>query len=159
MTVTAPHPDSTEVLLARGVMEYLAALDLVEWRENQTYTDAAGQACGFLGSVPDQPDRLLTLTPYTIADDARDTMSLVGLQARTRWAGSNWRAVANYSAAIFDALHGLGPVTLATGIRLSQCLRQSSATLGQEAVGAKRWSWSDNYYVDLDRPGAHRAGS
>jgi hypothetical protein len=158
VTVTPIYPNSTGVLLCFGLFEYLAGLGLVTWRETQNYVDVPGQACGFLGTVPEAPDRILTLTPYGLRDDAAEPMSLAGVQVRTRWAGTNPRGVLNFSGAIFGALHGLGPVTLPGDVSISQCLRTSSGSLGQEPSGAKRWSHADNYYVDLDSPSTHRVG-
>lgn len=156
MTVQAAPPNSPPVLLCLGLFDHLAAAGLVIWRPEQGYADVPGFACGFIGTWPDLPDRVLSLTPYGIGDDAGGPMSQLGVQARTRWSGSNWRPVANYSAAIFDALQGLGPLTLSTGISISHVLRQSSGSLGQETAAGKRWSWSDNYLVSLAWPTAHR---
>lgn len=159
MTSPAP-PDSTYVLLCRGLIDHLAALgpDVLNWREDAAYGDTYGRPAAFLASWPSTPDRVAAFTPYTVSDDAAEPMSVVGVQVRTRWAGSSPRAVMSYSDTLFDALHGLSNLTLSTGVRVSQVLRQSSASLGQEATATKRWSWADSYYVDLDRPTTHRLG-
>lgn len=143
-------PDAPEIRLCRGLMLYLAGLELVAWREDQAYGDlAAAPAAGFLLSFPSSPDRILTATPYGVTDLPDEKVSRTGVQLRTRWAGGNVRGVVNYSGALFDALHGLSGVTLPGGVRLSQALRTSSGSMGQDA--AKRWTWTDNYSVDYDR--------
>jgi hypothetical protein len=151
MTVTPVHPDTAEILLCKGLMAYLQGFGLVEYREDQAYGDTFAMAAGFLLSWPAGPDRVLTLTPYPVTDspDPAEQFSTVGVQARMRWAGANPRAVANYAGAVFDALHGLGPVDLPNRVSISQALRRSGASMGQDAN--KRWSWADNYYVDMDR--------
>ena len=154
--MTTPQlEDATEVKLCLGLIQYLVGLDLLTWRADAAYAAGYGQAAGFLTTWPSSPDRVATFTPYPVADDPDQAMSTVGVQVRTRWSGENPRAVANYAGAIFDALHGLGPVELAGGVRVSQVLRRSGTSMGQD--GSKRWSWSDNYYVDLDRPSSYRS--
>lgn len=153
MTVTAP--ESTEYKLCVGLIQYLAGLDLVAWSPAAAYPASSSSACAFLQTWPSGPDRVAVFTPYQVADDADQAMSTVGVQVRTRWAGSNPAGVLNYAGAIFDALHGLGPIVLPSGASISQCLRRSGTSMGQDS--SQRWSWADNYYVDLDRPSSYRS--
>lgn len=148
-------PDTLEVALCKGLLARLDGAGIITWQETQAYGDAFGGIAGFLASWPNMPDRIVAATPYAVADDPAEPMSTIGVQFRSRWAGGNPRAVMNLSGAIFDALHGLGPVVLAGGVSVSQCLRRSSGSMGQDGA-SKRWSWSDNYYVDVDRPSTHR---
>lgn len=149
MTITPT--DSVDIKLCKGLLAYLEDLDLVVYRPSQQYEAGSAEAAGFIGSWPAAPDRVLTLTPYAVADPPGDTQVTIGVQVRTRWAGGNVTAVANYDGAIYDALHGLAQVQLG-GVSISQVLRRSSTSLGQDA-STKRWSMVSNYYVDLDRPG------
>lgn len=154
--MTAPVlEDGLDVLLCRGLIDYLATVGLVTWRADASYPATYQAVAAFILSWPSGPDRIATLSPYLVADDPEQAMSTIGVQIRTRWAGSNPRAVLNFSAAIFDVLHGLGPAELPGGVRMSQCLRRSSASMGQD--GSQRWSWVDNYYVDVERPSDNRS--
>lgn len=152
--MTAPVlEDQLDVQLCVGLIRHLADLELCAWSPTGVYPAAAAGA--FLVTVPNLPDRALTLSPYQVLDDPDQAMSTIGVQVRTRWAGADPRATLNYAGAIFDALHGLGPVVLPGGVSISQCLRRSSTPMGQD--GSKRWSWADNYYVDVDRPSSNRS--
>lgn len=154
--MTAPVlEDSTDVLLCRGLIDYLVMLGLLTWRPDASYPATYQAVAAFILTWPTGPDRIATFAPYQIADDPDQAMSTIGVQIRTRWAGSNPRAVLNYSGAIFDALHGLGPLELPGGVRISQCLRRSSVSMGQDS--SQRWSWADNYYVDVERPSDNRS--
>lgn len=150
-----PLPDGTDVALAVGALRYLADAGLITWQPDQPYPAGFTGVAGFLASWPAEPACVVACTPYPVADDPEQSMSRIGLQIRTRWDGSNPRGVMNLSAAVFDQLHGLGPVVLPGGVSVSQCLRASGGSMGQDG-SSKRWSWSDNYYVDVDRPSTHR---
>jgi hypothetical protein len=124
-----------------------------QWNPTGIYQGATTTGI-FIMAVPDLPDRLITLTPYAVTDDADEAMSTQGLQVRTRWGGGNPLDVLDLDSAIFDTLHALTMTTLSTGVTLSQCLRRSSASMGQDS--SKRWGMSSNYYLDVNRPGPHR---
>lgn len=154
--MTAPVlEDQLDVQLCLGLIGHLQALELLTWQPTGAYPAGFTGVATYLLRVPTGPDRLATFSPYQVADDPDQAMSTIGVQVRTRWAGSDARAVLNYSGAIFDELHGLGPVTLPNGVRISQCLRRSSVSMGQDT--SQRWSWADNYYVDVDRPSSNRS--
>ncbi len=104
--------------------------------------------------MPDKPDRLVCLSAYGVGDDPSLSDSVLGVQVLTRWNGADPRGVDDLDDEIFDLLHGLAGVELATGVRIVICLRQSSASLGQD-VG-QRWSRSANYYVTAHRPSDNR---
>lgn len=160
MTSPTPEP-GLQVQLVRGLIDLLVALgpDVLTYRDDAAYGLDYGRPAAFIGSWPSAPDRVACFTPYPVSDDPAEPMSVVGVQVRTRWAGSNVRAVMSYSDTLYGELHGLHDLTLSTGVSISQCLRRSSTTMGQEAAGTKRWSWSDNYYVDVHWPSTHRNGS
>ena len=154
--MTAPIPeDGVDYLLCVGLLQRLDAADLATWLDSQAYGDSYGQVAGYFGRMPDMPDRAIALTPYPVSADPGEPMSRIGVQVRTRWAGSSARHVRNFAGAVFGELHGLGPVTLSTGVQLSQCLHQSGASMGQDTV--RRWSHVDNYYCDVLYPTSHRS--
>lgn len=147
-----------DVDLLEGLALDLAAGGIASWSpEGGTYappqfpTDVVGT---FLMTVPGSPDRIVSLASYLVSDDPSQAMSVMGVQVRTRWAGGDPRAVMRLSGAIFDRWHGRSNWTLTSGVTISQCLRKSGSTMGQD--GSKRWGWSDNYYLDVNRPGDNR---
>jgi hypothetical protein len=149
--VTTPEREFDSRLLL-GLLGVLVDAGLGVWNDRGIYPAAAVGI--FMLAVPDQPDRLITLSPYSVTDDADEAMSTEGVQVRTRWAGGNPLDVLDLDARVFGVLHGMSNVTLNTGVRISQCLRRSSASLGQDS--SKRWGMSSNYYLDVERPAPNR---
>lgn len=149
--MSAESPEFVRRLLL-GVVDVLVKAQLGSWNPTGVYPSAATGI--FIMAVPDLPDRLITLSSYTVADDARESMSVEGLQVRTRWSGGNPLDVLDLDSAIFSTLHGLHDLTLNSGVRLAQCLRRSNASLGQDSN--KRWGMSSNYYIDVHRPAPNR---
>jgi hypothetical protein len=145
--VTAPQREFDSLLLL-GLVDVLAGAGVGVWNDRGIYPAAAVGI--FMLAVPDQPDRLISLSPYRVTDDAAEAMSTEGVQVRTRWAGGNPLDVLDLDARVFGILHGMSNLTLSTGVRISQCLRRSSASLGQDS--SKRWGISSNYYLDVARP-------
>jgi len=148
---------TTEPFIRRlviGFAELLRDAGHGSWKilPGQTYTAAETAIWVFAG--PDAPDRHIVLAPWTISDNPDDAMSLEGLQVRTRWSGSNPLDVIDLDDDIFSTLHNRTNFTLSTGVRIAQCLRRSSASLGQD--NGRRWSWSSNYYIDAHRPAPNR---
>lgn len=140
--------------LVIGFAELLAANGHGSWYPPPGRTYGANETAIWVFSAPDLPDRHIVLAPWTIADNPDDAMSLQGLQVRTRWAGANPLDVIDLDDGIFDTLHNRTNFTLTTGVRIAQCLRRSSASLGQDS--GRRWSWSSNYYLDVHRPAPNR---
>ena len=139
--------------LLTGLAVYLAAGSIeATWNTSGAYT--ALQTGIVLGNVPQSPDRIITLTSYGISDDPSLSDSVLGVQVRTRTEGADKRKVDDLEAAIFNLLHGKTALTLSTGVKIVQCLRQSATTLGQDANS--RWSNVSNYYVSVHRPSTHR---
>lgn len=108
----------------------------------------------FVMGVPSIPDRLVTLSPYPLGDDAVYADSLAGLQVRSRAAGEDPRGVMDLDDTVADVLLGRFPMTLPTGVHVTTLERTSATPLGQDAN--QRWSWSSNYRLGLHRPGTHR---
>lgn len=124
------------------------------WQSSGKYS--AGQTGIFAVAFPATPDRLVTLTPYPLTADPVMAQSEIGLQIRSRGATADPREVMAIDDAINDALLGLFPVTLPTGVAISSLAWTSGASLGQEEGGTRRWAWSSNYTANTYRPSQHR---
>lgn len=147
--MTAGH--STNLLT--GLAAYIAAGGIgASYSTSGAYTSL--QTGIVLGSIPQQPDRIITLTTYGVEDSPALSDSIVGVQVRTRMNGQDKRLVDDLDDAVFNLLHGLTNVTLTGGVTIVQMLRQSSGTLGQDETG--RWSDFSNYYATTWRPSTHR---
>lgn len=141
----------TDQLLA-GVAQLLADAGAGTWRPSGSYLPG-DQTPITVGTVPAAPDRVLTLTAYAVNDDYSLSDSTVGVQVRTR-GDRDPRTVDALDDAAFDALHGLGPTTLAGGVRVVAGWRQSGSPLGPDDSG--RHQRSANFYLTVHRPSAHR---
>ena len=139
--------------LLTGLAVYLAAGGLgATWNTSGAYT--ALQTGIVLGNIPQDPDRIITLTAYGVSDSPNLSDSTLGVQIRCRWGGADPRPVDDLSDAIFNLLHGKTALVLSTAITIVQCLRQSQATLGQDSNA--RWSNVSNYYMSCWRPSTNR---
>jgi hypothetical protein len=107
-----------------------------------------------LGTVPQAPDRVITLSAYGVDDSPALSDSTIGVQVRCRWGGQDPRPVDDLQDAIYNLLHGATGITLSTGVKIVQCLRRSAVTLGQDENA--RWSNASNYYLTVHRPSTHR---
>ena len=145
---------STDLLT--GLAVYLAAGGLgATWSPNGTYT--ALQTGIVLGTVPQTPDRIITLTSYAVDDAPALSDSTLGVQVRCRWNGADPRPVDDLADAIFTLLHGKTGLTLGSGasaVTVVQCLRNSAVTFGQDTNG--RWSNAQNFYLHVHRPSTNR---
>jgi len=143
-----------ETNLLTGLAVYIAAASTIgaTWSPSAAYTSA--QTAIMLGTIPPNPDNVITLTAYSVSDDPSLSDSVVGVQIRTRWSGQDPRLVNNLDAAIFNLLHGATHITLSTGVVIVQCLRNSAASLGQDTNG--RWMNSSNYHCFVHRPSTNR---
>lgn len=142
--------------LLTGLAAYLQTAGIGTWNTSGLYT--ATQTGIVLGTVPQTPDRIVTLTAYTVDDDASLSDSVVGVQVRCRWGGSDPRPVDDLADSIFALLHGNTAFTLgsgATAVTVVQCLRSSGVSLGQDANN--RWSSVANYYLTVHRPSTNRS--
>lgn len=139
--------------LLTGLAAYLQTAGIGTWNTSGAYS--AAQTGIVLGTVPQAPDRIITLTAYPVRDDAALSDSVIGVQVRCRWGGQDPRLVDDLADSIFSALHGITHVTLTGGVKVVQILRQSGpVSLGQDQNG--RWSNSSNYYLTVHRPSANR---
>ena len=138
--------------LLTGLAVYLQDADLGVWSTSGAYT--AKQTGIVLGSTPQAPDNCITLNAYAVDDSPALSDSVIGVQIRCRWGGTDPRPVDDLADAIFDLLHGLTAVRLSTGVFIVQCLRNSAASLGQD--GNNRWNNTSNYYFTVHRPSTNR---
>lgn len=138
--------------LMTGIAELLDAADVADWSTAGVYASDARAI--FLKVIPQSPDTAISLTTFPVTDNASLSDTVTGLQVRTRAAGQDPRDVDDLADAIFDQLHGLHDVTLASGLRVVQCLHQGGGSLGQDDL--KRWGRSDNFYVTTWRPSLNR---
>jgi hypothetical protein len=138
--------------LLTGLAAALQTASLGTWNPSGAYT--ALQTGITLGKVPQEPDRIITLTAYALADDPALSDSQVGVQVRTRWSGSDPRPVDDLDDSIFSLWHGKCGLVLTTGITVVQLLRISGTSLGQDAN--QRWCRTSNYRATVHRPSANR---
>lgn len=141
--------------LLTGLAAYLQTGGVGTWNSSGAYT--ALQTGIVLGNVPQSPDRIITLTAYGVEDSPALSDSVIGVQVRCRWSGQDKRAVDDLADSIFALLHGKTNFTVGTSpadVRITQCLRQSAATLGQDQNN--RWSNVQNFYCSVWRPSANR---
>ena len=115
-----------------GLARHLHDADLV------TY-DADGILAGdwpvALETVPQTPDQMVVLTGYGgPGSDSKLGYDTPRVQARSR-GGPDPRLSRGQLQAIYDALHGLGPVTLPDGTLLLSCvgLQSSPQSLGTDS--------------------------
>lgn len=132
--------------LIDGLANLIAAAGLATYNPSGIYTDA--QTGIFDSAFPPSPGRIVTLTAVPLTDDPSLPMSQILVQARCRGT-QDPRDVANLAGGIFDILHGLTHVQFGSA-HVIQCFRRTSAPLGADAN--KRWSRSDQYYIDVDTP-------
>lgn len=155
--MTSPElelPPSVDMQTVLGLIALLQDAELVVYRPGTPFPDDFPDVAAVLQRRPDKPDRVASFTPYPVSQDADQAMDRLGVQIWMRYAGQNPRAVGNLAGAVRDTLHGLTGVDLVTGVRMSQCLRSSGSSLGQDTAG--RWSWVENFYCDIEHQTAHR---
>lgn len=141
----------TSRLLA-GLAEHYAANSVGTWRDTGIYT--SGETGIVIRAVPQAPDRIITLAAYPV-DAGYVGMSdqTIGVQHRLRGT-TDPRDCDDLADAIFDLMDSRGHLELSTGVHIVQAIRRSYTSLGQDAN--KRWERSENYYIDVMRPTAHR---
>lgn len=131
-----------------GIAQYLAGQQLV------TYPGDGLDV--FFDVMPAAPDEAVALTLY--GGGALDSLlpyDAPNLQVRTRSTAGDRSTARRRAAAIYDALHGLGPVTLADGSRLLSCIaQQTPASIGQDDLG--RLEYVVNFAIELYAPSMHR---
>lgn len=103
------------------------------WSTTEPYPpDVVGIA---LGVSPPAPDRAVTLAAYAGPEsNSNEPYDLVNVQVRVRGT-ADYSVSADHAQAIYDALHGLGPITLPGGVRLMNavCLQGGPIYIGVDA--------------------------
>lgn len=137
--------------LITGLAELLDAAGVGEWRPaGPVYT--ANEVGILMRSVPQQPDRVITLAPYPVASPIGLADFVQGVQIRCRGT-TDPRVCEDLGDAVFDLLDSASRLTLG-GVSVVQVYRQSYTSLGQDGNG--RWESSSNYYVEAMRATIHR---
>ena len=144
--------DGFETLLLNGLAVYLAAQSVGTWKPTTAYT--SGETAIVIGKIPQDPGRVIALNSYAVSDHASLSDSVRGVQIRTRWDSEDKRKVDDLDALIFNLLHGKAWLRLTTGVLVVLSVRNSWATLGQDAND--RWSNVANYYMTCHRPSTNR---
>jgi hypothetical protein len=138
--------------LVTGFAQLLAAQGVGTWRANDAY--AAGETGILLRTIPQAPDRVISLAAYGVEDDPTLGDDTVGLQVTTRWGGGDPRPNDDLVDQVFHELQNLPRTTLATDVVVTKCYRRSWSSLGQDSN--TRWRTSQNFYVTAHRPSQHR---
>jgi hypothetical protein len=137
----------TSRLLA-GMAQHIETAGIGTWDPTGT-TYADDQTAIVIRAIPDQPDRLITLTAYPLGTNLPGMADHVtGVQIRLR-AGPDPRDCDDLADAIFDLLDGASGLTWGD-IPVKDINRRSYTSLGQD--GSRRWERSENYIVDAMRP-------
>ncbi|GAA2037354.1 hypothetical protein GCM10009740_31430 [Terrabacter terrae] len=131
--------------LLDGLARELDAAGVATYRTDTSYVD--GETAITFGTMPDRPDRCVTLTTYPLSDEPREAKSLVGVQVRSR--AETYLDGNDLNVAIFNALHGLTGRQYGT-CHLVQLQRRSSIPMG--ADDDQRWEHSANFYADINPP-------
>ena len=138
--------------LVRGLAQLLHAAEVGAFREDSAYQP--GEVGISFDMLPESPDDLICLSDYPVSDDPALSDSTVGVQVRTRRAGTNPLLVKDLDDEVFDVLQGWAG-ELATGVKVVSCSRRSGVSLGSDGNG--RWRRSSNYYLLIHRPSPHRS--
>ncbi|MFP8960036.1 minor capsid protein [Streptomyces nanhaiensis] len=135
--------------LLAGLAELLAADGIGVWRESGVYTTS--EVGITITTVPDTPDQIIALTPYSV-DDTSGTEDIVqGVQIRFR-AGPDPRVVIDREDTVYSLLHMRGHFDL-RGITVNLAWRQSAAWIGADGRG--RQELTANYYLRTVRTSPH----
>lgn len=137
---------TTDLLV--GLAEHLDAAGVGTWSPSGIFPD--GVTAIVLRAVPPRPDRVVTLTAYTVVN-APTGDAVQGVQVRTR-AGGFPTNVDDLDDEIYQVLHSAEGMVLG-GVKVHKAWRQSQSPMGVDGDG--RAMNTANYYLLLDRPTAH----
>ena len=139
--------------LLTGIAVALNAASIGTYRATGVYQTT--ETAIVFGTVPQGPDRCITLTTYGVSDDPSLSNSVIGLQVRCRWGGANPTLVDDLADTLHSYLLAKCYWTLSTGVYVAQCQHASGpVSLGQDEN--RRWSNSTNYYLTVHRPSTNR---
>lgn len=137
--------------LLEGLAAELAGAGIGTWRPDGPYT--AGETAIVIRTIPVEPDRLITLSPYRVGDDYPGSQDFVqAVQIRLRGTPDP-RVCDDLADAVFELLDSREHWTCG-GIPVVYSQRRSDTSLGQD--GNRRWEASHNYALHVMRPTAHR---
>jgi hypothetical protein len=110
----------------------------------------------FFDLSPASPDAAVTLTVYGGAPvDSKLPYDAPSLQVRVRAPATDRAQARTRAQALYDALNGLGPITLEDGTRLLLAVaNQSPGSMGQDELG--RIEYVVNFSLETYSPSAHR---
>ncbi|WP_018350946.1 minor capsid protein [Longispora albida] len=136
--------------LADGLARYLATAGLV------TYSATSASGNVFLDDLPPAPDLAVAVALY--AGPESDTglgYDEPSVQVTVRGPAST-QAAADLAAAVYDALHGLGPLRLPGGTHLLSCagVQSGPVPLGLDESGRRRFAV--NFRTEIRAASAHR---
>jgi hypothetical protein len=136
--------------LLDGIARHLDALSLL------TYDPEGADGDTFLDDMPSQPDRAVAITSYQagVEPDSLLPYDEPRIQVRTR--DLDPTAARKRCKALYDELHGLGPVDLPDGTRLILCvaLQGGPTAIGKDQNG--RAEYVCNFRAEHRTPSAHR---
>lgn len=139
--------------LLNGIAAYLDDQSVATYRATGAYLTS--ETAIVVGELPTEPDNAIALVTYPVSDSAALSDSIVGLQVVCRAEAGDPSSADDLADEVFDVMHGVTHVTLASGVHLVQSLRQSGpVTLGEDTNG--RWSTVQNFYLKLHRPSTFR---
>lgn len=134
--------------LVVGLVELLDGSGVGTYEESGVYApDFSGTSLS-IRSTPSHPDRVVTVTPYTVSDTV-EGHRVQGVQLRTRGAQYDPLDVDDLDDQIYTLLHGREDLVL-RGVRVHKMFRVSHGTLGQDAD--YRTENTSNYYALVDAP-------
>lgn len=134
--------------LLYGLAQFLAAAGVATYRADGSAYLGSETAVVF-ALMPQEPDRVVCLTDYTLSDDAANPWSQVRVQVRTRGLPNDPMDVRALRDAVYDALQSEAALTFGT-VTVAQVLRVSSIPLGLD--DNRRYELADNYTLDVQLP-------
>ncbi len=139
--------------LCAGLAQYLVGVGIGVYNPTGTYqpTDVAF----IIGTVPQDPDSVICLTPYALPESSPNPFQAdeqLGVQFWLRGANGDPRPVLDLENNIYGALHGLADVAFGSAFMLL-AWRHNDASMGQDSRG--RSQRVANYYLRVHHPTAH----
>jgi len=138
--------------LLDGLAKYLVSVGIGAYNPAGVYQPA--DIGIIIGTVPQDPDSVICLTPYMLPDPNPNPTSAdeqVGIQFWLRGANGDPRPVLDLENNIYGALHGLAEVPFGSAFMLL-AWRHNETSMGQDSRG--RSQRVANYYLRVNHPTA-----
>lgn len=132
--------------LTVGLAELLDAEGVGTWNEAGMF--GPSDTAITVMATPPSPDRLVTLTPYTVASEVRGHR-VQGMQVRFRGAPGEPLAAEDLADAVYQVLNGRERLDLG-GVQVHLVYQQSHSPNGID--GDHRAESLSNYYLLIDAP-------